>query len=407
VKFRKEKVRILLGVLFIIAGLFCIISANNITPAISLAEIPLDLGLYEFERTDGGYYTIVDTQGNILDKTVRRVFPGDQLISEKNRLYKVTRIEGDLAYAEFEKDVEIAVDKEWYGAGIQGVSEAIETQAGARNVIAIYHTHSAESFKPTDGTDSIPGAGGILKVGSVMAQKLQELGIQAVHKKTPHEPHDANAYRRSRRTAANLLAQHQPAAKFDVHRDGIPDPDFYRGHVHGTDVTRIKLVVGRQNQNMQSNLNFAKHLKAVNDKVNPGLIRSIFIARGNYNQDLFPRSLILEVGTYTNEREEAKQGAEFFAKSLPQALGIGRQQEEAARPMADRGDWAGVLWVLAISLLGTGAFLVISTGSFQGAVNKLKSFVSTEWANFLGKRSSKTSVRRNEDEDRGTGPGKD
>lgn len=408
-KFGKEK----LGILFIIAGLLCLASVNNITPAVSLARIPVELGLYELERVDGGYYTILDSEGKILDKTVRRVYPGDQFISEDNKLYRVTKVEGDLAYAEYEKEEEVAVYEGvyegWNNAAVVGVNGVVETQAGARNVIAMYNTHSAESYVPTDGTESIPGAGGIFKVGDVLAQKLQELGIQVAYDKTPHEPRDANAYRRSRRTATKLLSQHQPAAIIDIHRDGVPDPDFYRGHIHGADVTRLRLVVGRQNQNMQSNLDFAKHIKAINDQVNPGLIRGIFIARGNYNQDLSPRSILIEVGTHTNERWQAEQGAALFAQSLPQVLGIGGQAGGAAGPAAEnRGDWSGIMWVLAILLLGAGAFLVISTGSFQGAFDKLKTFSSTEWTNFLGKRRSQISgKKKEEDNSKGTGPGKD
>ncbi|MBS3976921.1 MAG: stage II sporulation protein P [Syntrophomonadaceae bacterium] len=390
----------ILGILFVVAGILCLAYVTDLKPAVSLTGVPLELGVYELERTDGGYYTILDSQGKILDKTIRRVFPGDEFISEDNRLYRVTKIDGNSAYADFKKDVELPVFHGMnYGASVRE-DGTVEVQAGARNVIAMYNTHTAESYVPTDGTDSIPGAGGIFKVSDALAQKLKELGVRVAYYKTIHEPHDANAYRRSRRTAAKLLSQYQPAAIIDIHRDGVPDPDFYRGHIHGMDVTRLRLVVGRQNQNMQSNLDFAKQIKAVNDRINPGLIRGIFIARGNYNQDLSPRSILIEVGTHTNERWKAEQGAVLFAKSLPQVLGIGRQPEGVVGPIAEnRGDWSGIMWVLAVLLIGAGAFLVISTGSFQGALNKLKTFTTIEWTNFLGKRRSRISEKNKKDGD--------
>ena len=37
-------------------------------------------------------------------------------------------------------------------------------------------------------------------------------------------------------------------------------------------------------------------------------------------------------------------------------------------------------------LLGTAIYLVISTGSIEGAVKKAKQFVTVEWANYLGRR---------------------
>ena len=39
--------------------------------------------------------------------------------------------------------------------------------------------------------------------------------------KTPHDPHDAMAYDRSRRTAAELLKKN-PIALLDIHRDAVP-----------------------------------------------------------------------------------------------------------------------------------------------------------------------------------------
>lgn len=54
--------RKILGILFVIVGILCLAYVTNIKPAISLTGIPLELGVYELERTDGGYYTILDSQ---------------------------------------------------------------------------------------------------------------------------------------------------------------------------------------------------------------------------------------------------------------------------------------------------------------------------------------------------------
>ena len=47
------------------------------------------------------------------------------------------------------------------------------------------------------------------------------------------------------------------------------------------------------------------------------MIKGIFIAKGNYNQDLAPRSILIEVGTHTNSLEAANNGASVFASLLP------------------------------------------------------------------------------------------
>ena len=60
---------------------------------------------------------------------------------------------------------------------------------------------------------------------------------------------------------------------------------------------------------MQANMDFAKQMKAYYDEVQPGLIKGIFKAKGNYNQDLGPRTILIEVGTHTNSAEQAKSAA--------------------------------------------------------------------------------------------------
>ncbi|TDA67043.1 MAG: stage II sporulation protein P [Clostridia bacterium] len=338
------------------------------------AEVASGDLLYGEERTDG-YFTIRDTNGRILDMTARVVYPGDEFIAEDNRHYRINRIEGDTAWTEL--------------LGVETLSgdsaQPVTAGGGARNLVAIYNTHSDESYTPTDGSDSIPAGGGIYKVGEVMAERLRSLGVQVEYDKRPHEPHDAEAYRRSRRTAVKM-AQDAPAAILDIHRDGVPQASFYDARIAGEDVTRVRLVVGRQNANMGANLDFAKRLKAYLDEKYPGLVRGIFIGRGDYNQDISPRSVLVEVGTYTNGRDQAQRGGALFVEGLPPVLGIGTAASPQGpgpvgpgAPPSTRGDWRGVLWVIVALVAGGIAFLVISTGSWQGAMERLRRFTTREW----------------------------
>lgn len=372
---------ITLGIVALLAGIIILGYQTSKPAEQAAAEFELDLpdlGVWEQERDDGGYYTIVDEEGNILDKTIRQVHPEDEFIAANNRHYRVERVEGDKAYAKLLTENALA-----------GLDLIIAQQVAAQgkesnNKIAMYHTHTDESYVPTDGTESIPGNGGIYKVGESMVEKFREKGVEVLYDKTPHEPHDADAYRRSRRTAIELMKK-TPAAIIDVHRDGVPDPDFYYANVAGMDVTKVRLVVGRQNQNMQANLDFAKQIKAQLDKYYPGLVHGIFMAKGNYNQDLSPRSILVEVGTHTNERQLAEQGAMLFADALPDILGISTPETpRAPTDTSTPGDRRSLWWIVTIAVLGAAAFLLLSTGSFAGAMRKLKQFSSDEWANFLG-----------------------
>ncbi|MDR7402931.1 MAG: stage II sporulation protein P [Armatimonadota bacterium] len=364
-----------LGLVLIGAGFALGVALEQPVPATAPADWP-ELGLWEGERDDGGYYTIVDERGTVLDKTARHVYVGDEFIAEDNSQYRVTRVSGDRAEARRVGRAAMPAP----AAGLSG--DALPVQRGS-NKVAIYHTHSAESYVPTDGTESIPARGGIFKVGQALATKLDRDGLRAIHDTTPHEPRDANAYKRSRRTALRLLQQ-GPAMLIDVHRDGVPDPNFYNDVVSGEPVTKIRLVVGRQNANMQANLDFAKLVKGEVDKKYPGLVRGIFLGRGNYNQDLSPRALLIEAGTHTNDRLRAQRGVSLFADAVPPTLvAAGVAPGAANRTPGLRGDFGGALWIVVALLVGAGAYLLIATGSWEGAAGKLRQFAGREWGNFL------------------------
>ncbi len=383
--------RISLGIWVLVLGITILVGGLVGPETKPVIDMP-DLDFFPDEVSDGRYFTVEDENGRELDKTARFVYVGDEFITQDNYHYRVKRVDDRRAVAELLGRVDLVSATE----DVQPVwslvsSKLLPVQNQPRNLLAVYNTHSAESYVPTDGSDSIPGGGGIFKVGDVFTAKLQELGVDVAYDKTPHEPHDANAYKRSRRTAIQLLSR-GPAAIIDIHRDGVPDPDFYTAKISNRDATQIRLVVGRQNQNMQANLDFAKRIKAQADQIHPGLIKGIFMARGNYNQDLSPRSILIEVGTHTNKREMAQEGAALFADVITQVMGLGGRAgvtPGGPGPVgATRigGDWFGVLWVLGILLVGGGAFLLISTGSWQGAVDKLRQFSTKEWANALRRR---------------------
>ncbi|HAA89489.1 MAG: Stage II sporulation protein P [Thermoanaerobacterales bacterium 50_218] len=332
-------------------------------------------GRFEEERTDGGFYTILDDRGNVIHRTAHKLYVGDEYFTSKNLHYRITRIEGDCAYAE-----EVTNEKEspQKSASTLEALLAKAADSGARkNLVAIYHTHSDESYVPSDGSASVYANGGIFKVGKVFAEKLRSEGFEVLHSLRPHDPHDANAYYRSRRTAVQLL-QKQPVAIIDVHRDAVP-PDVYEAVVNGQKVTKIKFVIGRENPRMSANLQFAKELKSVLDEIHPGLVEGILVSRGNYNQDLAPRALLVEVGSHTNAREDAQKGVALFADAFPEVFGITGVRPEAPAPPTNRGDWKALFWGILIAGGMIAGFLYLNTGSWKGAWERFLDFFRIEF----------------------------
>lgn len=352
-----------------------------------------------YDHLSGVYYTILDSAtGKVLLETGLDVGSGDQFITDDNKLYNVSRVEAYTAFADYLNEVSAAVD-----FTLPATSHDVPGK-----LIAIYHSHTDEAYSPSDGTASIRGNGTIMKVGEVFSNELTALGYNVDHDRSLHDPHDTNAYTRSRRTAVKLLSE-QPAALFDVHRDSAPS-GLYKLIINNEPVARIMLVVGRANPYMPTTLDFAKRLKAASDMQYPMLIRGIFLARGHYNQDLNPRSVLVEIGTEGSTLEEAQKSAALFANVIPPVLGgpqdptpgIGSVTQAAppnGQPTVgtDAGDaaWRNLFWLITVITVSVAAFLYVSTGSWQGVRQKLAQLRNLEFANLLGLECLKKKEKRN------------
>jgi stage II sporulation protein P len=359
---------------------------------------------YTHERTDGGYYTIVDENGNTVYITGWGVDVGDQFLTEKNKRYEVISISGDIAHSKFLGDVNLSK----YGKPVNNIffsllQPSIAWAEGSGKV-AVYHTHSDESYIPTDGKDSIMGAGGVYKVGDAFTSALQGKGVEVFHSDAKHDPHDNMAYERSRRTVTELLKK-QPDAIFDIHRDAAP-PEVYKGNIDGKDITKLQLVVGKYGPTGKQIEDYALQIKANSDTQHPGLIKGIFFAKGgDYNQDLHPRSMLLEVGSETNDRESAERGVALFADVIPTILGktaaapsnVAGEAGVGTAQTGPSGASKSIGWIVGFLVVGVIAFLFLSTGSMKEAKAKLKQFTTTEFANFFGPKIKSKRENKNSD----------
>lgn len=351
---------------------FDLLESTEITPA-------------EMEKQQ--YYTMVDEKGREILVTGRKIHVGDEYIDQDNKLYRVTGVRGYTAYCRFIRQVGavyepkrqnllVFLQRFWTGAlPVQKEqNENEQPPSEPKRLIGVYHTHNDESYVPTDGTFSVEGQGGIHQVGKAFAETLQQKDVQVIHDETLHLPHDRGAYRRSRVTVEKILAK-EPDVVFDIHRDAGP-AHTYAAEVEGEWVTQVHLVVGRQNPNMQTVRQFALDLKNTADGMYPNLVKGIFMAHGNYNQDLVPTSLLLEFGTENNSREAATDGASLFADVVAYYF-YGPETEEGERKEAAPGITGrrglqvrgkvnvaaarNAFWLLAVTAVSAAAFYVLNT----------------------------------------------
>ncbi len=343
---------------------------------------PAVAGLFNKHAHDhltGIFSTIVDEQGNILSMMSRTIFIGDELYTSEGCSYRIEKVQGERAEAVFlGMDPQIGSYNEFYAGQASTVVKS--TGGQKKGSVALYHTHTDESYVPSDGTESIAFGGGIYKVGKVMADVLQGKGIHVNYDQTPHDPHDNNAYVRSRRTVANLIKS-GPAAIFDIHRDGVPDPDYYKAEINGKNVARLRLVVGRENPRMEANMDFARRMMTAANNMYPKVVKEIFVGKGDYNQDLMHTALLIEAGTYTNKREEAEKGISMFSEAVPTVLGITGATPPApptastAKPASGSGGaWKAIGWIVGLTVAGGVGYLLITSGNWENVKKNIRSF---------------------------------
>ena len=336
-------------------------------------------------EADEDVYTMVDLSGQPVMSMAGRIYVDDEYISADNLLYLVVEVDdgerraiAQCLGAEPSFDEEAARAVFAYADG----SKENSSESG-KKLIAMYSTHSDESYEKGDGAASLEQAGGIYDVDKALKRQLEKLGVEVELDTTTHLPHDAKAYSRSRRTAEELMKL-RPDALLDIHRDGIPDEAEYETQVDGEETSKVRLLVGRSNPNASANRAFAKQVKAVADEKYEGLVKDIFIGKGDYNQGLYPQALLLEFGTHTTDKQEAIDATKYMADVLNTVLYEDTARAEGAG--SGSGAARSLLWLAVAAALGGLIYALISTGTLKNLGAKLSGGASELTGGLLGRR---------------------
>lgn len=345
-------------------------------------------------------WELINEENEVLTSICEEPSTGDEYISSDNILFEVVKVINERALVREIGLVELP-SLTWMDG------DAAMPVAATEKRIALYCTHSDESYEPSDGYYTTTGRGSIYQVGQALADALVAEGISVSFADTLHHPHDAGAYRRSRQTAVQLLKEGIPDCLIDIHRDGIPDPDAYAVTIGGEEASKIRLLVGRGNQNAQVNKEFALMIKAVADRLYPGLIKDIYMGKGTFNQDLLPQSILFECGTYTLEKERVLRSMPRMADVLNRALyggvvgSVGRISSDAgAAPNATGpitegvpdaavsadATASGMGFLVVLFLLIVGGLAFLSTGSIKRGAHKASREIHEMTGGLVGRK---------------------
>ncbi len=202
-------------------------------------------------------------------------------------------------------------------------AEVLRSALTPDSLVIIYHTHTGETYRLTDGVDRLDGkCGGVVQAGAAVKEILEaKYRLKVAHAEKVHDAEYDISYRESEKTLRRLLAEH-PNAKvvLDIHRDAGRKRENSLVKVNGQEVAPILLVVGSDARlpfpTWEKNYQFASKLAARLNEEYPGLCLGVRVKDGRYNQFLHPRAVLVEVGSVNNSTAEAVASARLFGDVL-------------------------------------------------------------------------------------------
>ena len=205
--------------------------------------------------------------------------------------------------------------------------------------VLIVHTHTSEAYTPSDGnryeaSDTMRTQDpnfNILRVGDVLASRLEAAGLSVLHDRTVNDyPSYAGAYSRSGAVVEQMLAAY-PSIRMviDLHRDALcSDTVVYKTVAELPDAepcAQVMFVVGTDSLGLEhpdwrENLKLAVWLQDAVTQRHPTLMRPIDLVRERYNQHLSRGMMLIEIGSSGNTLPEAVRAAELLGDAMGGAL---------------------------------------------------------------------------------------
>lgn len=196
-------------------------------------------------------------------------------------------------------------------------------------LVLILHTHGTEAYADTAENDyrSDDPAKNIIAIGALIADRLNDAGIPALHCTTAFDTPDFSmAYYNAAMEIRSALEEYPSLAYIiDVHRDSIlfPDGSYYAtlGRGESGSAGQILFVVGTDHggsghTGWRDNLALAARIHQSIAGDYPTMMRDIHLRSASFNEQYTAGSMLVEVGSCACTMEQAEAGAEIFADAL-------------------------------------------------------------------------------------------
>lgn len=264
----------------------------------------------------------------------------DNQAEESKKEEKVEQAETEITIEQIPNDVKPAYNREFNSIKINNSTEYELTDELLnpeniqinKNKVIIYHTHTCESYTPTEqywyeGTGNYRTTDlnySVVRVGEELKKQLESYGCEVIHDKTLHDyPAYSGSYSRSLKTVQNLIDENRDVdIVIDLHRDAIADPNYAPKIKIGNELaSQLLFVIGTDKANPAhtswgENLRFAVKTQLKANELYPGLFKPIILRNSTYNQNVAKSACIIEVGATGNTLEESLNSMKYLAKVL-------------------------------------------------------------------------------------------
>jgi stage II sporulation protein P len=213
-----------------------------------------------------------------------------------------------------------------------------KTLNSSKPEVLIYHTHTTESFRPTENTpdkdyedNTMDETKNIVGVGDVLADDLEKnYGISVIHDKTVHNTIFLQSYARSGKTVDTYLNKYKDLKLIiDLHRNSIEDKTTVTASMNNNKLAKYMFVIGPGNPNKDKNITLTKKLSSISQTLFPGLLLpgngadfGIYYHKpGNkFNQQKSGNLVLIEVGSQVNTIDEAKTTSLYLSRIIAEYI---------------------------------------------------------------------------------------
>lgn len=200
--------------------------------------------------------------------------------------------------------------------------------AGNAYKVLLVHTHTTECYFPNDRSDN-PNEN-MIQIGKEFKKILEQNGIPTLHIETVHDVPYTTSYKKSLESVTKALKEH-PSIEvvIDLHRDAIYGSNGEKLRpvttINGEDCAQVMLVCGTDEGGLphpdwSRNLSFGLKIQSRMQNDYPGLARPLDLRRERFNTHTTKNSVIFEIGSNGNSKEEAINGAKLAAQAVSDVL---------------------------------------------------------------------------------------